>query len=289
MHWRATTTAVPAPSAPQIRWPVIPAIPSRGTRYPYGRNDPIDITDPSGKAWWSWLIDIGIGVGAALAPELAPAWFGAADAGATVGTTQALMFSSSGEFLGASAGAVYTWGSASLATEAIAGGLAGAELKYANASTEGPQQDIINNRLKDLQQRLPKDKPCNDFLNSQGVNAQQFLNDAMKYNAIGHADITENGDPFSNAAVSNGLVPGQVTTINNQGAFFHPTTAAGTPMTIGPRGFAGGSPRAQAAIMLHELGHLTHVLRPDAGNMKAVRANDKDINTHCAGTINGSR
>ncbi|MGB6131718.1 MAG: RHS repeat-associated core domain-containing protein [Acidobacteriaceae bacterium] len=263
--------------------------PQTWDRYTYVRNDPVDLTDPSGKAWWNWLIDIGIGVGAVLAPELAPAWFEAADASATVGTTQALVFSTSGEFLGASAGAVYTWGSASLATEAVAGGLAGAEFKVANASTEGPQQDTINNRLKDLQQRLPKDKPCNDFLNSQGVNAQQFLNDAMKYNAIGHADITENEDPFSDAAVSNGLVPGQVTTINNQGAFFHPTTTAGAPMTIGPRGFAGGSPRAQAAIMLHELGHLTHVLRPDAGNMKAVRANDKDINTHCAATINGTR
>jgi uncharacterized protein RhaS with RHS repeats len=64
-----------------------PGDPQSWNRYPYGRNDPIDVTDPSGKSWWSdLLIGIGVGVGVALAPELAPAWFGTADAGATVGT-----------------------------------------------------------------------------------------------------------------------------------------------------------------------------------------------------------
>jgi len=30
--------------------------PQSWNRYPYGRNDPIDVTDPSGKSWWSDLI-----------------------------------------------------------------------------------------------------------------------------------------------------------------------------------------------------------------------------------------
>jgi len=33
-----------------------PGDPQSWNRYPYGRNDPIDITDPSGKSWWSDLI-----------------------------------------------------------------------------------------------------------------------------------------------------------------------------------------------------------------------------------------
>ncbi len=54
-----------------------PGDPQSWNRYPYGRNDPIDVTDPSGKSWWSsLLIDAGVAVAAYLAPEIAPAWFG---------------------------------------------------------------------------------------------------------------------------------------------------------------------------------------------------------------------
>ncbi|MGB7265888.1 MAG: RHS repeat-associated core domain-containing protein, partial [Terracidiphilus sp.] len=101
-----------------------PGDPQSWNRYPYGRNDPIDITDPSGKSWWSdLLIGIGVGVTVALLPEIAPAWFGAGTAGATVGTTQGLMFSDTGAFLGATQGAVYTWGSSTLSTAIIGGSL----------------------------------------------------------------------------------------------------------------------------------------------------------------------
>ncbi len=101
-----------------------PDDPQSWNRYPYGRNDPIDITDPSGKSWWSdLLIGIGVGVTVALLPEIAPAWFGAGSAGATVGTTQGLMFSDTGAFLGATQGAVYTWGSSTLSTALVGGSL----------------------------------------------------------------------------------------------------------------------------------------------------------------------
>ena len=33
-----------------------PDDPQSWNRYPYGRNDPIDITDPSGQHWWNWLL-----------------------------------------------------------------------------------------------------------------------------------------------------------------------------------------------------------------------------------------
>jgi RHS repeat-associated protein len=33
-----------------------PSDPQSWNRYPYGRNDPIDITDPSGQSWWSKLL-----------------------------------------------------------------------------------------------------------------------------------------------------------------------------------------------------------------------------------------
>jgi len=32
-----------------------PSDPQSWNRYPYGRNDPIDMTDPTGQHWWDWL------------------------------------------------------------------------------------------------------------------------------------------------------------------------------------------------------------------------------------------
>jgi hypothetical protein len=165
-----------------------PSDPQSWNRYPYGRNDPIDVTDPSGKSWWSdLLIGIGVGVGVALAPELAPAWFGTADAGATVGTTQALMFSSSGEFLGASAGAVYTWGSSTLSTAIIGGsfGAIGAE------AINPPQTPMSMPTPQNPQQ--PK-KPCavsadslNKYLSSK--NSPMAGQGANLMNAGAHYNI----------------------------------------------------------------------------------------------------
>lgn len=73
-----------------------PSDPQSWNRYPYGRNDPIDVTDPSGQSWWSsLLIGAGVAIGVALLPEIAPSLFGAtatADSslmlypGTTVGT-----------------------------------------------------------------------------------------------------------------------------------------------------------------------------------------------------------
>jgi len=152
-----------------------PGDPQSWNRYPYGRNDPIDITDPSGKSWWSWLIDIGIGIAAALVPELAPGWFGAADAEATVGVTQSLMFSASGEFLGASGGAVYSWGSSTLATIAIEGGLAaaGAAASQAPLSPKDMKRFL---KAQNKAENIANKKPCIDFLKAQGIDPSGLQN-----------------------------------------------------------------------------------------------------------------
>jgi hypothetical protein len=39
-----------------------PGDPQSWNRYPYGRNDPIDITDPSGKSWAKFFEDLGLGL-----------------------------------------------------------------------------------------------------------------------------------------------------------------------------------------------------------------------------------
>jgi RHS repeat-associated protein len=51
-----------------------PDDPQSWNRYPYGRNDPIDVTDPSGQSWWSsLLIDAGVAVASYFAGP-APGW-----------------------------------------------------------------------------------------------------------------------------------------------------------------------------------------------------------------------
>ncbi len=47
-----------------------PGDPQSWNRYPYGRNDPIDNTDPSGKHWWNWLLDAGAIAAMVWQPEI---------------------------------------------------------------------------------------------------------------------------------------------------------------------------------------------------------------------------
>ena len=115
-----------------------PNDPQSWNRYPYGRNDPIDITDPSGKSWWSWALEIGIGVAVGwFVPELDAYLAGAGSAGAAAGTTTMTAFYGS-QIIGQGS-ATYAWA----AEGATIGGGIGAELKGAtdkfkfdNPSTE---------------------------------------------------------------------------------------------------------------------------------------------------------
>ncbi len=119
-----------------------PSDPQSWNRYPYGRNDPIDITDPSGKSWWSsLLIDIGVAVAAYFAPEALPALTGGS-AGATFGSVTVTM-------LGQSSTAYYAWG----AESAMMGGGLAAMTQQAMNSPQTPQTPTPTPQVQ------PK-KPC---------------------------------------------------------------------------------------------------------------------------------
>ena len=113
-----------------------PSDPQSWNRYPYGRNDPIDVTDPSGKHWWNWVLDIGIGAAVGwLAPELLPSVFGDAAAGTTVSdiaVTTSTSMTETGSVIGISSGASVTVSASidPLAT-GLFGGALGAEAKAA--------------------------------------------------------------------------------------------------------------------------------------------------------------
>jgi hypothetical protein len=97
-----------------------------------------------------------------------------------------------------------------------------------------------------------------------------------------------NGNPYSTGA-TNGGAPEMAIVVNNQGSFFNRATPDGRTFSVGPRGYAGGSVKAQGFILLHELGHTTGVLRPDAGIPRNGQLNDQDIQSHCKKTLDAIR
>ena len=156
---------------------------------------------------------------------------------------------------------------------------------FANPSKSGPQQQTITHRLSQLPAALPCDPECSSFLGHAGVDPISTLKQIIDNGVYGHGVISMGGNPYSTAATSGG-VPGMAIVVNNQGAFFNRATPDGRAFGVGPLGYAGGSAKAQALILLHELGHTTGVLRPDAGIPNNVQLNDRDIQSHCSTTLN---
>jgi hypothetical protein len=69
--------------------------------------------------------------------------------------------------------------------------------------------------------------------------------------------------------------------VNNTGAFFS------SSYTVDNGSLTGGRPRAQAFILLHELGHALGAkgFQADLGNNSAGKANDKLIQDNCGATL----
>jgi RHS repeat-associated protein len=138
-----------------------PGDPQSWNRYPYGRNDPIDITDPSGKSWWSsLLIDIGVGVASYfLGPEI-ESWLGigggAAGGGAAAAQAQTAADVASGAAIpSATPGLFYRGATAAIsagvdaavgAGGGVAWGLGGAAgAAAAQATDQSKKQNPSNN------------------------------------------------------------------------------------------------------------------------------------------------
>jgi hypothetical protein len=241
-----------------------PGDPQSWNRYPYGRNDPIDVTDPSGKSWWSDLL-IGVEVGAAIffAPEIVseiqsfyPTFL--EGAGAPAGFTPTLISGAArtaavvGADVGASTGAGL--GSA-IAGGAIAAGAAQStdqsQQNNAFQTALGPiDQDPQHYRetpqnYKPWQMRGPaleylnSDKDCLHWLNSGGGNAYQLLSKVPL--------LLQSTRPGSSIGGSTGE-PGSPINVSSGGAFY-----ASGGGSIG--GFAAGTYGARMTIILHELAH----------------------------------
>jgi RHS repeat-associated protein len=154
-----------------------------------------------------------------------------------------------------------------------------------NPSQTGPQQVAIGTMLAKLLAALACDPDCTSFLAQNGLDPIETLTAIIANENYGHADISSGGNSYGTAAVTTGVGAQAGIFINNEGAFFSGTASNGASMTVGPGNLPGGTAAAQAFVLLHELGHATDVLRPDAGVPKAGKQNDKDIQSHCSKTI----
>jgi RHS repeat-associated protein len=267
-----------------------PSDPQSWNRYPYGRNDPIDVTDPSGKSWWSsLLIDIGVAVAAAFLPEAIAAIFPAAD---DVDAAQAAL--ASGNV--AESSFVPTFATRG-ATAAIAGGIGDAAaagtsfglsagLGGAAAAQAAQDADQIPNKLvpkkyqatfnaayTDALQRLKK-PDCANLYGGQGA----------KIMASTQYEVASIGGPDVGADT---VVPGAggIVRLNSNGPMYDysPTSKF---FKYWKGGFRGGS-AVGSVFLLHELGHqlgdVTHFFNPDAGAKNAARnaANTDRVLKNC--------
>lgn len=125
------------------------------------------------------------------------------------------------------------------------------------------------------------------------------ISNLTTYNAYGHGQFSENETAaFVGTRNQDGTptgVPGGVAiTVNDKGAFFNAKLDDKT-FTVGRRAYTGGALKAQAAILIHELGHLMNEsggaagFQSDAGNKQAGRANDKLVDQYCGRLIGGLR
>ena len=201
------------------------------------------------------------------------------------------------------------WGGGIINTQGQ--GASGA-MAVSNFSNSGTKQDTIRLDLEKLEGYLSNDPGCESWL-AGGLNGPNgtlygLIGDSLiGDNNFGYGDlytVYSNGgsQDYTTAAFGGwknadnsliaGLPSGTLLTVNASGAFFNATAPGGT-LTVGAGNYTGGTPQAQAAILIHELAHLTGAAGfvddasgSPAQNRANVIANDARVAEHCGGLIN---
>lgn len=98
------------------------------------------------------------------------------------------------------------------------------------------------------------------------------------------------GGVLGNPPVEIGVPLGWGITFNRESFFFQPTVNfQGRFFTVGmgPQSYQGGSIRAQALTILHELAHVVEVTPKDFGVPGGSAANDRTVDFNCRALIQG--
>jgi hypothetical protein len=180
-------------------------------------------------------------------------------------------------------------------------------LHVTNPSSDGPNQAVIVSVFGKIKSALDGEASspnpsCSGWLKQGPTTIQALLtgNDpARPTNNFGHGIFNiatiaafhygTNPDRSSVGVPSNFSI-----TVNDNGAFFNATDQKGHSFIIGKRSYPGNTLKAQATILIHELGHLlsdaglgASGFQHDFGIPKAGKANDALVDQNCRPLIEG--
>ena len=149
----------------------------------------------------------------------------------------------------------------------------------------------INGVLGKIEDALGNYSDCAAWLQGGGVAGADLIKAVRENQTFGHGDFYV-GDQqdvghaaFAGTRLPDGTpvgVPADAAfTVNDNGAFF----SAG--QSVGPRSYQGGTLRAQAQILIHELAHILGAagVKSDFNDAKAGRANDELVDKKCGKLI----
>jgi RHS repeat-associated protein len=172
-------------------------------------------------------------------------------------------------------------------------GTSNTPIRVSNFSRSGSKQDKITDIFKKIHAGLSQDGgDCERWLRGGGVEGIDLIDALVSNSTYGHGTFNvETTAAFAgsrNADGSDAGVPADAAiTVNSTGAFFTTTSTAGANWVVGARGYAGGTLRAQATILIHELAHVLGAagFKSDFGDPGAGRANDRLIDQNCRNLI----
>jgi hypothetical protein len=154
------------------------------------------------------------------------------------------------------------------------------KLVVKNLTKAGTYYNAARKTLEEILAHIDSD--CLSFLQSGGFKFTPTISGLLSGNLLAVADFVNNVAAFTGTSGSN-IQPGVASiVINNNSAFFN------TSYTVDQGKIQGGTPKAGAFILLHELGHLLEAkgFQPDLNNSKAGTSNDNLISQHCQKTLN---
>lgn len=148
------------------------------------------------------------------------------------------------------------------------------DVSITNFSSSGQNQTIIGNVLQNIIGALPNNNTCNNWLQGGGVNngisgltqMQVVLQNnnfehgtIMESNRVDYQMVAFSGNRNPDGTHVSGLPPSPVFLVNDVSAFFNAQWPLGNnrfgTFSLGPRGYAGNTLRAQAFTLIHETAH----------------------------------
>jgi RHS repeat-associated protein len=241
--------------------------PGSWNRYAYTGGDPINRSDPTGNAW----ICIGISDDCLLTYFDDNPSGGAGGAGSPHARGP---YSDSGQH----------------------GGHGGQGIGITKLSTTSKKAISVQNDLRWLQAAIAQDPNCDHWLQSNGQNINLAINYMLDAPGSGATAMMVGVGSFSDNAVNamagtggTNLTPGSMLiTVNTSGAFFNSGPASSVGYGV-PSWITGGSPAAQALILLHELAHVVGAAgfnNNDYGNATAEKNNNTLVMRNCGDIVN---